>query len=71
MNSPRAEQFQYKTLYLRKDELLTRHLADLIGPVAGVVHLNDLAFDRGFLASLPLEAGTFLDHAADVAANGS
>jgi uncharacterized protein (TIGR02996 family) len=68
----RAELNRYVELYRRQDAILTYHRRDLLGPLGDEItdteiH-GDVVFDRGFLATLLLDAERFLKHADGIAA---
>jgi uncharacterized protein (TIGR02996 family) len=54
-------------LYVRHQQLLDNHFADLLGPLAPLQGNAEVVFHRGFVSAIEFPVGTFLSHAALVA----
>jgi hypothetical protein len=65
---PAEEQRQHVRLWIRNDEFLTQHRAELLGPLGAELTYFDVIFDRGFVSELRVAVPTFLRHAASVRA---
>jgi len=55
-------------LWRRQQELLDEHTPELLGPLAGLSPHVEVEFHRGFVSEVTLDAGAFLEHAAELAA---